>query len=236
MTSPTIQVAGIRSLAEAKMLARSGVTHLGFPFGLDHHAEDTTPGEAADIISQLPTGIRPVLITYLAKAGEIHNLMNTLGCTIVQLHGAVPVDEIIGLRYLFPKVEIWKSLVIHPENPEEVFHLLHELDPVADAFITDTFNPETGASGATGKTHDWQVSRRIVMMAKKPVILAGGLNPDNVYYAVIQTCPAGVDVHTGVEDDNGFKRKDLVELFVKNALRAFGEIDQKRKTEPPGLS
>ena len=90
-----------------------------------------------------------------------------------------------------------------------------------DAFITDSFDPDTGAIGATGKVHDWQVSARLVDLSPRPVILAGGLNPDNVRNAIIQVRPAGVDVHTGIEGSDGRKRRDLVERFVAEAQAGF---------------
>jgi phosphoribosylanthranilate isomerase len=85
---------------------------------------------------------------------------------------------------------------------------------VVDAFITDTYDPTTGRSGATGKTHAWGVSRRLVELSPKPVILAGGLTPENVRAAVLAVRPAGVDVHTGVEGPDGRKAPRLVEHFV----------------------
>ena len=102
--------------------------------------------------------------------------------------------------------------------------LLHEVQtyaPLVDAFITDTFNPATGASGATGMTHDWAASRALVEHSPRPVILAGGLNPGNVYDAIRAVGPAGVDAHTGVEGPDGRKSPTLVEQFVREALRGF---------------
>jgi phosphoribosylanthranilate isomerase len=69
-----------------------------------------------------------------------------------------------------------KSLVIGMRDDKELEAMLNELSPFVDAFITDTFDPKTGASGATGKTHDWRVSRRLVELADRPVMLAGGTN------------------------------------------------------------
>ena len=91
-----------------------------------------------------------------------------------------------------------------------------------DAFITDTYDPETGRSGATGKVHDWSVSLELVKCSLKPVILAGGLGPDNVAAAIRQVGPAGVDSHTGVEGADGRKDPGLVRAFVDNARNAFG--------------
>lgn len=61
----------------------------------------------------------------------------------------------------------------------------------------------------------------MIAKSKKPVILAGGLNPENVAQAIKETCPAGVDVHTGVENLNGLKSKLMVEAFIQNAKKAF---------------
>jgi phosphoribosylanthranilate isomerase len=99
--------------------------------------------------------------------------------------------------------------------------MVRELAELVDAFITDTFDPATGASGATGKTHDWQISRRLVEISPQPVILAGGLTPDNVREAILAVQPAGVDCHTGVEDASGRKDADKVRRFVAEARAGF---------------
>ncbi len=89
--------------------------------------------------------------------------------------------------------------------------------------------PETGACGATGKTHNWDISRRLVPFSPKPVILAGGLNPDNVREAIQYIRPAGVDVHTGVESSNGRKAPHLVRKFVAEARDAFAKVNNSEK-------
>ncbi|MBP2681380.1 MAG: phosphoribosylanthranilate isomerase, partial [Candidatus Krumholzibacteriota bacterium] len=96
--------------------------------------------------------------------------------------------------------------------------------PFVDAFLTDTFDESTGRWGATGKTHDWSVSRRLVERSSRPVILAGGLTPQNVARAIREVRPAGVDAHTGVEDSRGRKDRSLVERFVAEARRAFASL------------
>jgi len=224
MIKPVIQVAGVLSLEEALMIDSAGATHIGFPFGLDFHNEDTSENEAAAIIGNLPPSVKAVLITYLDKARDIYGLMKKLGCSIVQLHGKVANKEILNLKRIYPEVKVWKSLVINPINHNDIFISLSNLEPVVDAFITDTFDPDTGASGATGKTHDWAISRKVVLNSTKPIIIAGGLTPDNVYECIKTTNPAGVDVHTGVEGIDGVKRKDLVESFVRKANKAFSAM------------
>ena len=96
--------------------------------------------------------------------------------------------------------------------------------PFVDAYITDTHDPSTGADGATGKTHDWRISRELVKISPKPVILAGGLNPGNIQAAIAEVQPAGVDVHTGVEDDSGRKSSEKVAAFVAATRKGFAAI------------
>jgi phosphoribosylanthranilate isomerase len=91
------------------------------------------------------------------------------------------------------------------------------LERHVDALILDTYDPDTGRHGATGKTHDWTISREIIAASRVPVILAGGLTPNNVADAIRQVRPWGVDVHTGVEDADG--RRDFAKLrtFIERA-------------------
>ena len=72
--------------------------------------------------------------------------------------------------------------------------------------------------------HDWAISRRLVELSTRPVILAGGLTAANVGPAIAAVRPAGVDVHTGVEDKNGRKDPHLVTRFVHEARRAFAAL------------
>lgn len=218
-----IQVAGVIDTSEARMLIDCGVHYLGFPLRLDVHKEDLSADAAATIIRLLQPPTCGVLITYLDQAREIASLCQDLGAPIVQLHGDVSNEALIQLKTLAPQLQIIKSLVVYKNNLADLTALLEELAPYVDMFITDTFDPATGASGATGMTHDWTVSRELVELSPKPVILAGGLNPSNVCEAIRIVRPAGVDVHTGVEDSSGRKSRELVEAFVNEAVRGFAE-------------
>lgn len=100
-------------------------------------------------------------------------------------------------------------------------------EPWVDAFITDTFDPRTGACGATGLTHDWTISRVLSQELIKPLILAGGLNPINVYGAIREVGPVAVDSHTGVEGPGGEKSSELVTRFLSEAKRAFNAICER---------
>ena len=206
------------------MLQQCGVHYLGFPLRLSIHREDLTDGEAAAIIKSLAPPVFGVLITYLSEATEIAAFCHALGAPVVQLHGDINRDELKRLKTLDPDLTVIKSLVIGMRDAEALESMANELSPYVDAFITDTFDPNTGASGATGKTHDWRVSRRLVELADRPVILAGGLTPENVKRAILEVRPAGVDAHTGVEDSNGRKSREKVCKFLSEAHEAFALV------------
>ena len=216
-----IQVAGVKDQAEADSLVRCGVRFLGFPLRLPVHKADLGEQEAAAVIRTLKPPARGVLITYLDRADDVMEFCDSLGVSIVQLHGDIAVDELRHLKERRPALTVVKSLVVGLHPAAELLATIEGTAPHVDAYITDTFDPQTGASGATGKTHDWKVSRQLVLQSPRPVILAGGLNPDNVREAILAVRPAGVDAHTGLEDASGRKSEAKVRTFVREAQEAF---------------
>ena len=222
-----IQVAGIIDQEEAEILLQHGVKYLGFPLRLPVNKEDLTEKEAVQIIATLTPPNYGVVISYSSTAEEAIERCDKLGCKIIQLHGNIELEELKKLRVVRPEITLIKSLVITKNNEPELIKTINDLDPVIDAYITDTFDPTTGASGATGKTHDWNISKRFVQLSTKPVILAGGINPNNVYEAIKFVKPSGVDVHTGVEDLSGRKSKKLIKIFIEESEKAFCEINNE---------
>lgn len=210
------------------MLTAAGVDWLGFPLRLAVHAPDLSEDDAAAIVRTLRPPHAAVLITYLDRAAEVVELCRRLGVRRVQLHGPVPVAELAAIKARDPGLLVIKSLVVRAASPADAPPALMALErelraasPHVDAFITDTYDPATGASGATGKTHDWEVSRRLVALSPRPVLLAGGLVPGNVARAIHAVRPAGVDAHTGVEGPDGRKDPARVRAFVIAARAAF---------------
>lgn len=219
-----IQIAGIIDRQEAQLLLNAGVDWLGFPLRLPVHREDISDEAAAEIIASLQPPAAGVLITYLNDAEEILHLCQKLGTGKVQLHGDIAKAELRKLKILAPDLYLIKSLVVRENNLPQLESLVNELGTIVDAFITDTHDPATGADGATGKTHDWNISRRLVEISPKPLMLAGGLNPQNVRQAILQVRPAGVDAHTGVENAAGKKDRGRVAAFVAEARTGFEDI------------
>ena len=206
------------------MVAACGATHVGLPLRLDFHAPDVDDAQARDIAAALRGLCRTVLITYQTDAAETLLLCRFLGVSGVQLHGRMPLAEVRALRAAAPELFIIKSLVIGRADEAALLTEARAHAPSVDAFLTDTFDPGTGASGATGCTHDWAVSRRLVQALPRPLILAGGLNPENVAEAVARVRPAGVDAHTGLEDASGAKDEARVRRFVARARAAWAAL------------
>lgn len=210
------------------MLAACGVTHAGLPLRLDFHAPDVDEDQARGIVAGLAGLCKTVCITYQADAAGTLELCRFLGVDGVQLHGPFPLAELRALREAAPGLFVIKSLVIGRVGGRGGEAALLEdaraAAPFVDAFLTDTFDPATGASGATGKAHDWAISRRLAETLPRPLILAGGLHPGNVAAAIAAVHPAGVDAHTGLEDATGAKDEGLVRRFVAEARAAWAAI------------
>jgi len=219
-----IQIAGVKDRCEAELLIEAGVDWLGFPLRLPVHKEDLTEDEAAEVIRRLPPEHPGVLITYLDSARDIVALCRKLGARHVQIHGDIASTELLLLHELVPELFIVKGLIVRDEDVQALLSTMYECANWVHAFITDTYDSETGACGATGKTHDWSVSRRLVEESPRAVILAGGLTPDNVRQAVLQVRPSGVDAHTGVEGPDGRKDIARVRRFVAEARSAFRAV------------
>lgn len=179
-----IQIAGVHDAADAKILTDSGVDAIGFPLRLDVHNPYLTEKAARDIIHSLNDRTAPVLITYLDQAEKIIEFCSYLGVKWVQIHGDITIKQIAQIKKAASHLFIIKSLVVRKDNLAQLEEIVEEFSPHVDAFITDTYDPATRAMGATGLTHDWIVSRRLVQLSELPVILAGGLNTENVTAAI----------------------------------------------------
>ncbi len=115
-------------------------------------------------------------------------------------------------------VKIVKSL--HANHPQ-TYQIVKLFEDYVDAFIVDTANLQEGQVGGTGLTHDWNISQSIVKQTKCKVILAGGLNADNVADAIRKVHPFGVDANSGLKNQQGFKDKKKTSDFISQAKLEF---------------
>ena len=214
-----IKICGIRTSSDAKVAIQAGADALGFLIGTRYYTEDEIfPYRVKEILrvieGEYPQNVKKVLVTHLLDARDIVRLLKILDFTYVQLHNAISIEEIKRLRDTLPQLKIIKAVHGNGENPLDTALLYAEY---ADALVVDTI-AKTGNGkiriGGTGKVHDWNITARIVEMSSVPVILAGGLNPENISYAIKQVLPYGVDVNSGVEDHKGNKHPLKVKQFV----------------------
>jgi len=152
------------------------------------------------------------------------------------------VDIQAKIKDRYPQLEIMRSIPISTaKSPRQVpsLEIANRFKDVSDSFLTDTWlgkEPVEGFVGITGQTCDWDAARKLVESSTIPVIVAGGLSPDNVYDAIMATRTTGVDscTKTNKQDGKGkpirFK-KDLqkVKRFVEEVRRAEGDFDCTKK-------
>jgi phosphoribosylanthranilate isomerase len=118
---------------------------------------------------------------------------------------ALSPEDMRRIRSRCPEVALMRSV---PVDGEDARHTAMRFAEASDYLLLDTAEPHDTQVGATGSTHDWRISRQIVQSVPVPVILAGGLGPDNVERAIRTVRPAGVDSKTRT-DLPGTHRKDL---------------------------
>ncbi|MCK6555574.1 phosphoribosylanthranilate isomerase [Candidatus Binatia bacterium] len=213
-----VQIAGVSTVDEARVIESAGGDAIGLTLRLPTGVHDgLTEARARSIVAALPPCITTVAITYVRTAREAIDLCRPLGVGALQLHGEFPIGDLLMVRAALPHLKIIRA--VHVTGPE-VIAAARRLEQRVDALILDTYDPDTGRHGATGKTHDWSISRAIVDAVRVPVMLAGGLNPANVAAAIHAVRPWGVDVHTGVEHPDGRRDFTRIRDFIVRAKMA----------------
>jgi phosphoribosylanthranilate isomerase len=208
---PVIKVCGIQNAEEAAGAIAAGANTLGFLMGLTHLAEDKiSPEKATAIVRELPEHIRSVMVTHLLDENDIGAMAREVGVKAVQIHDDLPVDRVRKLRLILPNVELIKA--IHVTGADALVKA-HEYAESVDMLLLDSRTKTR--LGGTGQTHDWNISREIVRAVNIPVILAGGLNPQNVAEAIKSVDPAGIDANSGLEKKDGSKDFEKIRVFAK---------------------
>lgn len=197
-----IKICGITNLADAQVAVEAGADALGFNFwrpGKRYIA----PESAARIAAQLPARIMKVGVFVDEDAAEVQRIAEAVGLACLQLHGRETPEYAQTLAASGRRV--WKALRV-----DEDFRPAALAAYSVDAFLLDGAGAAPGGNAAT---FDWQRAREARAFGR--VILAGGLNPDNVAEAVRTVEPWGVDVASGVESAPGRKDAALVRRFIE---------------------
>jgi phosphoribosylanthranilate isomerase len=198
-----VKICGITNATDALMAAMAGADAIGFNF-YRPSPRYIEPNRALSIRMVLPPFLATVGVFVDASAETVRETMDRCGLDYVQLHGRESprmAEELSGLRII-------KAIRIGSEAD------LRDLERYrVDGFLLDAY--VEGKPGGTGQAFDWDLVRLASSRAK--IILAGGLTPENVGYAVRAARPYGVDVASGVEEEPGKKCRELVNLFVRTA-------------------
>jgi phosphoribosylanthranilate isomerase len=170
------------------------------------------------IFAAVPAGHKRVALSLSANLDEVARIIAETRPGIVQLQAEIDDFSVTMTRALkrrFPEIPIMRAI---PVIDETTIATAASYRGVADFLLLDTYDAGTRQFGALGRTHDWSLSRRIVDDVGIPVILAGGLGPENVAVAIAAVRPAGVDSKTRTDRPDG-TGKDLakVEAFVAAA-------------------
>jgi len=223
-----IQIYTMQTVDEARAVAALGVDHVGVTpsdSGLPGEVDFTTARAIADAVRNLAVSVALSVDSDLAA---IERMVLAVRPNILHLCGlknTLPPDAVRTLRERLPNVPIMQAVSI--TGPEALDVALAYQD-VADYLILDSQAPDIAGIGASGMTHDWSISREIVQQVKIPVILAGGLSPENVAEAIRVVQPWGVDslTHTNCVLPGGGFRKDLdrIRQFVMAAREAWRKI------------
>lgn len=212
-----VKICGIRTVEDALSVIEAGADMLGFNFypGSSRHI---TPGDCMRLIVRLETALREELYdvtlvgVFVNQSHEfIHAVFRDCHLDLVQLSGDEPPEMLESLGERAFKV-------LRPASALDLQELMLRYPPrqVAPAWLIDSYR--AGEYGGTGEVGDWQMARAVA--SRVPVILAGGLRPDNVAEAIRQVNPWGVDVASGVESEPGVKDARKVREFIR-AVRSF---------------
>jgi len=198
-----VKICGITNTDDARVAVEAGADAIGLNFvpGTPRYIEVAA---AREIARAIPDAVKKVGVFVNESVKTINRCVREVPLDIVQLHG----DEAPETARLV-EAPIFKAVRVRGEIDVERLRAYN-----ADAYLLDTF--VEGAHGGTGKTFDWDLALP-VQDAGLPVLLSGGLTPENVADAVRRVSPFGVDVSSGVELGPGKKDPGKVRAFIANA-------------------
>lgn len=214
-----VQIYEVTSPAEARALGAMGVDHIGVLVGDGSFPREQTIEKAREVFAAAPPGSKRSALSLSHDLNVIARLTATLLPEILHLGAApeyVSPAQLRTLKSAFPKVSLMRSI---PVVDESSIALARSYDGVADWLLLDSYESGDRQIGALGVTHSWELDRRIIRSVRIPVIIAGGLGPENVQNAIRVTRPAGVDSKTKTDRSDGTHTKDFrrVSAFVTAA-------------------
>jgi phosphoribosylanthranilate isomerase len=193
-----VKICGITNSGDAAAAAEGGASALGFNF-YPKSLRYIAPDQAQPILDSLPASVLKVGVFVNEPAAAVAALASRIGLDVVQLHGE-SAEVPAGLR-------VWRAVAVEPG-----FDVAALDDLKAEAFLLDA--PSGLLYGGTGRSFDWSLARG----ARRPVILAGGLDETNVRRAIEAAEPWGVDACSRLESAPGRKDRRRLAQFLEAAL------------------
>ncbi|MUV88428.1 phosphoribosylanthranilate isomerase [Natronomonas sp. CBA1123] len=201
-----VKVCGTTTHEDLDAVVEAGADAVGFIVDVSVDTpREITAKRAVELSRAAPPFVTTVLVTMPETPEETVALASRIQPDVVQVHGELTPGD---LAFLSAKIHGDVVKAVSPESAPAY-------DTVADALLVDSLDSD--GAGGTGETHDWERTRELVETLESPVVLAGGLTPDNVAAAVETVRPFGVDVASGVESDPGRKDTAAVSAFVRAA-------------------
>jgi len=201
-----VKVCGTTRVEDAAAAVEAGADALGVIVDVPVDTpREVSPARASEIVASVPPFVSTVLVT-MADPDRATALADDVGTDAVQLHGDPDPDAVAAIE---------RPTLVSVDAADT--DAAHRYAAVADAVLVDS--TDDAGAGGTGRTHDWAAARELRDALDAPLVLAGGLTPDNVGEAVETVAPYAVDVASGVEARGGEKDHDAVRDFVARAKR-----------------
>jgi phosphoribosylanthranilate isomerase len=206
-----VKICGITRKEDLDVAATAGADAVGFVVGVASSPRNLSVSEAERLIRQVPPFVTSVLVT-VTRSVEDFRVFEKLNPDAIQIHGD-NMHAASSIRLKLPSTQLIGGINTH--LVKDLDFASNALKPF-DAVLLDSF--VEGRYGGTGVVHDWELSKRVKQAIQpKPLIIAGGLNPENVAKVVRAVVPYAVDVSSGVEQKPGIKSHQKIVDFIKNA-------------------
>jgi len=208
-----IKICGIKTEHDLAAAINSGADAVGFITDVPVDSpRKITLAEASRLISKVPLFVTTVLVIMPENAHQAVRMIQAARPVAVQIHNALPLSELVKIKET--GVKLIKTIqVCRDSKADMLIKQIKQFFGIADAILLDT--ALDGKTGGTGVPHNWEVSSKVVLNAGIPVILAGGLKPENVGDAVKCVRPYAVDTASGVETDGKKDQKKVMD-FINN--------------------